>query len=278
MKAKLRTGTSEQVSNGSASSYLAYAALRHVGGKQENEDNVFALASQLPNQTGADGDLPFGLFIVADGVSSSGSGALASAYAVKRVAGRLLERLYLPMLGGHEAGVMGGTVGDIMAEAVREANTELFAMAGNGNNPATTLTVALVLGRRLYAAHVGDSRIYLLDKAGELTQVTADHSMVARLVEMGQMSEADAASSQQRSSLYRAVGIAIEVEVEVYSNTLVDQQRLLLCSDGLWSAVEGEEIAAYLQAPPAEAAAALVAAALAAHVEDNVSTIVVALD
>ncbi len=262
--------------------YLQYAAGRHVGKRKAvNEDNVFALTCQLPSQIGGSTELPFGLFILADGVSGQSGGEQASATAVQVVAAQSVQRLLLPLLEEQEANADGGSVADILGAAVGEANTVIFGNGVEGNTPpATTIVVALVVGRRLYAASAGDSRLYLLGADGSLRQITNDHSMVARLVEMGQMTAAEAARSDQRSVLYRALGQAASVEADTYSAPLQDAARLLLCSDGLWGMVRDEDIAATLReyTHPIAAAEQLIKAANAAGGDDNISAVVVVLD
>jgi len=69
----------------------------------------------------------------------------------------------------------------------------------------TTLTLALVLGERVFTAHVGDSRLYILGRDNALRVFTKDHSLVKRLVDLGEITEADAAEHPQRNVLYRAL-------------------------------------------------------------------------
>lgn len=264
--------------------YLQYAARRDQGQqKADDQDNTFALTCQLPSQVGGDAELPFGLFILADGISGQRDGEYASAFATRKVADEAIKHLLLPLLEEQEASAAGGAITDILANAVGDANSALLALANPAEGvsaPGSTIVVALIVGQRLYAAHVGDSRIYLLGKDGELHQLTTDHSMVQRLVEMGQLTPAEASHSEQRSVLYRALGQQASVEVDTYSATLPDCTRLLLCSDGLWSMVEDGEIASIIQAQahPSNAVAELVAAANRSGGEDNISAIVVALD
>ncbi len=264
--------------------YLQYAALRDRGReKAANEDNTFALTCQLPSQVGGGAELPFGLFILADGVSGQHGGEAASATAVQKVASEAVKHLLLPLLAEQEASAAGGAITDILSDAVGNANSALFALGNAAEGvsaPASTIVVALVVGQRLYAAHVGDSRIYLQGKDGQLRQLTSDHSMVQRLVEMGQLTAAEATLSDQRSVLYRALGQATTVEVDTYSATLAECSRLLLCSDGLWSMVPDEQIATVLntQSHPASAVGQLITAANQGGGEDNISAIVVALD
>jgi len=139
----------------------------------------------------------------------------------------------------------------------------------------TTLTMALVLGDSVYLAHVGDSRAYLGER-GRLQLLTTDHSVAARLVEMGQAS-ADQVSSQ-RHLLYKALGQGVTVEPEIVYHNLSQRQYLLLCCDGLWGEVSGEEIIKIVEAAasPNHACQDLVARANERGGDDNISVILVA--
>jgi protein phosphatase len=116
------------------------------------------------------------------------------------------------------------------------AHEELIGMG-------TTCTAAVVLGKRLYFAHVGDSRLYLVH-GGEMTRLSKDHSYVGRLVENGLISAADAERHPHRNILTAALGAGEELTPDFPETpvTLEDGDLLVLCSDGLWGVVGEAEI------------------------------------
>lgn len=203
--------------------------------RPRNEDSCLILSS------GSGGHftlLPFGLYIVADGMGGHANGHMASKTA-SRVAGRhIVDNIYLPLL-HEEGGLNKNPIQDVMVDAVQKANTAVYAINPETDG-GTTLTVALVLSRRLHIAHVGDSRLYLLID-GILEQVTSDHSLVQRLEDVGQPAD-DVTFDQIKHVLLRAVGQVEEVEVDTYMRLLPRQGKLLLCSDGLSGFVPDTQI------------------------------------
>lgn len=240
--------------------------------RRTNQDHLLAL---LTSQPGMGGQIVMGLFIVADGMGGHAGGATASRRAVEIVAARVLQDLLLPVLRGD----MPEAIQDILRGAVQEANARILAEAAElGNDMGTTLTAALVLGDHCHAVHVGDSRLYSYGKAG-LQRRTRDHSMVARLQELGQISEEEARHHPKRNYLYQSLGQQAEVEADLVSFPLADCTHLLLCCDGLWGSVEEKTLAQALAsgASPQELCDRFVALANAAGGEDNISVITVAL-
>ncbi len=132
------------------------------------------------------------------------------------------------------------------------------------------------MGGQIYIGHVGDSRAYVFAE-DMLRQITHDHSLVDRLVEMGQLSPEEALHHPQRNVLYRAVGQGDGLEVDTHVETMPAAGRLLLCSDGLWGMVDDEHIAAILAAAssPQQACDALIEAANHAGGKDNITVVVV---
>ena len=129
---------------------------------------------------------------------------------------------------------------------------------------------------RWLVANVGDSRAYRLD-GGRLEQVSVDHSLVQELVEAGSISAAEAAHHPERNIVTRALGGPECPEADFFLLPLTTTARLVLCSDGINGMLDDPEIARVLaaSADPAEAATALVAAALSAGGEDNATVVVV---
>jgi protein phosphatase len=142
----------------------------------------------------------------------------------------------------------------------------------------TTLTATLILAERLYIAHVGDSRAYLIqDGDGEVELLTLDHSFVQRLQDTGQITEEEAAVHPQRNILYRAIGQGERLSIDTFSRPFPKPSWLILCSDGLWGVVDIEFLKASVTsaATPQQACDELIEAALDAGGPDNISVIIV---
>jgi serine/threonine protein phosphatase PrpC len=163
--------------------------------------------------------------------------------------------------------------------ALREANRQVFE-AARANSAARgmgcTTEVVLVDGGLAVVGHVGDSRVYRM-RRGKLTQVTRDHTIVSRLVELGQITEEEAEMHPRRSELHQATGGRPEVYPDVYAMTLEPGDWLLVCSDGLSNQTPPEMMQAVLrEARSAERAARrFVNMALADGALDNVTVAVV---
>lgn len=128
--------------------------------------------------------------------------------------------------------------------AVVQANATVSQMAADEptyRGMGTTLTAAMLEGRRLHLAHVGDSRAYLL-RSGDFSQITDDHTFVQHLIDEGQITAEEAASHPQRSIITRAIGVSPQVDVDAMSLELEDGDQVLLCSDGLTGVVDDATI------------------------------------
>lgn len=238
--------------------------------RRHNEDMALVITAAH------DGDnaLPaFGLFVLADGMGGHQAGEVASSLAARTVAHQVIRRLYLPTLINQDQGGERPTLHEVLVDAVRAASDAVAEQVPGGG---TTLTCALVIGSQAYIAHVGDSRAYIVTEAG-LDQITHDHSLVDRLVELGQLTRDEAANHPQKNVLYRAVGQSGILEVDTYVRTIPTGGRLLLCSDGLWGLVSEDEITAIITTSPSLQAAceSLVAAANRAGGRDNITAILV---
>jgi protein phosphatase len=113
----------------------------------------------------------------------------------------------------------------------------------------TTATVAGVLGTNLFLAQVGDSRGYLI-RGGRAVQVTKDQSLTQRLVDAGELSEEEAATSARRNIILQALGPDPRIKVELTYQPLSRGDLLVLCSDGLSNQVRRDEIAEMAAAKP----------------------------
>lgn len=205
------------------------------------------------------------LYVVADGMGGHRGGEVAARLAVTTIALRAPE--------------LAAADGDALAASLREANRIILDAAGEDDalrGMATTCTAALVRGRVARIAHVGDSRAYLC-RAGTLTQLTADHSVVAQLVREGYLSPEEAAHHPRRNVILRALGHVPDLDVDTVEVVLDAGDRLLLCSDGLTNELDDGEIADVLGADADAQAAAdrLVGLANSAGGADNVTVVVI---
>lgn len=234
-----------------------------------NEDALLVVSSEQEANNAAPA---FGLFMVADGMGGHQSGEAASSLALRVAGGQLLSQVYIPLISGMDCGGDQPSLTDVVREAIALANRVVTRdLPGSGS----TLTCGMILEDRLFIGHVGDSRAYLLRTGQPPKQLTKDHSLVNRLMEMGQLTEDEAAIHPQRNVLYRAIGQGGALEIDVLTYALTPGDRLLLCSDGLWGFVEETEIWGLIQqaSTPQQACAQLVDAANAAGGNDNITIV-----
>jgi PPM family protein phosphatase len=205
---------------------------------------------------------------VADGMGGHLAGEVASSTALEPV-----KALDGTVFDDHATAI------EALREAVIRANETVSRMAEDEptyRGMGTTLTAALIEGRRLHVAHVGDSRAYLL-RHGELAQITDDHTLVQHLIDEGQITREEATTHPQRSIITRAIGVSRDIEVDAVSIELEPGDQILLCSDGLTGVVEDEVIAAELLRAddPDETLRRLIAAANQGGGPDNITAVLV---
>jgi PPM family protein phosphatase len=200
------------------------------------------------------------LLAVADGTGAGGEAASAA----------VIEALK-PLEGALPA----GSLLNAMEDAVRQAGSALRDLPAADPGTATTLTAMLWSGSQLALVHVGDTRAYLL-RAGELFQITHDHSVVQALLDQGKISPEEAESHPQRSLLLRAIGGAVPAEPDVSLHDARAGDRYLLCSDGLTTVVAAGAIRESLSAlgDPEQAVDRLIDLANAAGGPDNIACVV----
>ncbi len=248
------------------------ATCQSVGKERtHNEDTLFVVNTYLD---GIDPGLALGVYIVADGMGGHQSGEIASHLAVQGAGFHLLDQLLKTQI-FERKGFTEQEVMDLLREAVAQAQKMIGQRVPGGG---TTLTLALILGDRVFTAHVGDSRLYILSGKGKLTLSTKDHSLVKRLVDLGEITEADAATHPQRNVLYRALGQTDALEPDLGQLTLAAGDLILICSDGLWGTMDKSKLKAILGDDGLsldQKANALVDAANQAGGPDNISVVLV---
>lgn len=238
--------------------------------RDHNEDTLFSLSAVL-----ADGqsEIPFGLYIIADGMGGHQHGEVASGSAVRTMAEYLLSKVYGPLYGAKEENQQ-ESLQEIMQYAVSLSQQAVVRNAPGGG---TTLTAAMVIGEQITLSHVGDSRVYFIYPDGRIQVATQDHSLVRRLVELGQITEGEAAVHPQRNVLYRAVGQVEPFKPDINTHLFPPGGLMMICSDGLWGVVSEAEILKIIRNNENLAAACndLVAAANASGGPDNISVVLV---
>jgi serine/threonine protein phosphatase PrpC len=164
-----------------------------------------------------------------------------------------------------------------LAAIIQEANRRIYERAAGDaqvSGMGTTITAALVGGDALVIGHVGDSRAYRL-RSGRFEQLTDDHSLVADLVRSGRLTPEEADAHPQRSVITRALGTDREVDVDTVVVPVEAGDLFLLCSDGLTTMIEDDEIRDVLSATRdlEQAGKGLVKAANKAGGEDNITVV-----
>lgn len=249
---------------------LVAASGQSVGKQRElNEDSLLALTATL---AGNSGSLPFGIYIVADGMGGHQYGEVASNVAVRIVAGHIIRK-FQPYLFSIKPSPPDESLQEIMQTAVRDAQK---IIQNEAPSSGTTLTAALVLGQQVTIAHVGDSRAYHIYQDGRVEVVTRDHSLVKRLEELGHISPDEAENYPHRNVLYRALGQGEILEADVFTVSFPQAGYLMLCSDGLWGVVADQDILRIIREAPSlqRACQNLVEAANTAGGPDNISVII----
>ena len=238
-------------------------------GQRSNNEDRYAVVDTRKRQMHADGVL-----IVADGMGGRSFGEQAAAAAVETTEDALAE-----LLDNRQEGEV--IVADALVTALRRANARVYELASvddDRKGMGTTCVAAVIEGDRLYVAHAGDSRAYLL-RDGILRQITHDHSYVAEQVRAGAITEEGARSSRFRNIITRAVGIEPTLDAEVSEADVQAGDMLLLCTDGLSNIVAEEDLTRTLMqaASPQAAADKLVQMAVKSGGRDNVTAIVARL-
>ncbi|MBN1400535.1 MAG: serine/threonine-protein phosphatase, partial [Anaerolineae bacterium] len=216
-----------------------------------------------------------GLFAVADGLGGQDSGEVASRMALDAVWEALRARVWEPCLRNEHPSDQ--EVEGAVREAFLSANQTVYdARIERKSEMSTTLTLALVIHDMAHIGNVGDSRIYCWSSEG-LWAITKDHSLVQRLVDAGQLQPEEIYTHAERHVIYQSIGDRPDVEVDLYQHQLAADERLILCSDGLWEMVraEGLEDVLLAEPDPQRACERLVQNANLAGGEDNISVIMV---
>ncbi len=244
---------------------LIVAQRTDIGRKRSNnEDNLTSYVPGVNDALQARG----ALFVVSDGMGGHSHGEVASELAVQKVKEYYYQDLQ-------------NDIPTALQEAIKQANVVIYEANEAERTPGTndlvmgaTCVAAVLHNQTLYAANVGDSRVYVLHE-GDLRQITRDHSLVAQLVEQGEITPAEARTHEKRNQIYRSLGLP-EVEVDIFTEPVQEGDTLILCTDGLSAVIEDEDLRTIVaQYDPEESVQHLITRANEAGGPDNVTAIVV---
>ena len=212
---------------------------------------------------GSVGNLP-NLFIVADGMGGHNAGDFASRYGVSVMVETIKrDRNYNPV--------------KIMRNGMEAANREVLAQSRQDSSMAgmgTTMVACTVVGGYVYVANVGDSRLYVA--GDDLLQITQDHSLIAEMVRLGELTPEEGRHHPDKNIITRAIGTSDEVRIDFFDMKLESGNQILMCSDGLTNMVEDDRIFEILRGRETDdVARALVDEANLNGGKDNIAVIVV---
>ena len=229
--------------------------------RQSNEDSMLSFVpedTQILAHKGA-------LFVVSDGLGGHALGEVAS-----EMAAQVTRDSYYQ-----------DTDDDIassLRRAIKQANSAIAVRAAQNkawSGMGTTVVAAVLRDDNVYAANVGDSRVYIV-RGDTIRHITEDHSWVAQQIRAGQLTLEEARDHPQRNEIYRCLGVDKDVEVDLFTEQVQDGDLLVLCTDGLSGLVSDDELRAIVQQyQPEESVRRLVERANENGGPDNITAIVV---
>jgi len=236
-----------------------YSATDTGRARSNNEDSVAV-------------DTASSLAVLADGMGGYNAGEVASQMATSFICAELGRWLTEAASNATDADVRRA-----MDICVDNANRAIFNAASTNPQYAgmgTTLVVGVFREGRLLLGHVGDSRGYRL-RAGKLTRITHDHSLLQEQIDAGLITEEQAAFSSNKNLVTRAVGVEDSVMLESHLHELLPGDLVLMCSDGLSDMVDDEHLGEVLQlgGDLESLARALITAANEAGGKDNIAVV-----
>ena len=258
---------------------LEIAGRTDVGLVREHNEDSFLIGNLAMGDAYSENDLGVlraeavpALLMVADGVGGAASGELASSLATQVVFDKLRERASQGALKGAIV------IADSLQQAVFAANQAIHEHSKQDRSHhgmGTTATVGLVVSGMVYFAQVGDSRAYII-RDGVAKQMTKDQSLVQRMVDAGKLTPEQAERSEHRNIILQALGPEKAIVPELTRDRLMNDDLLVLCSDGLSNQMTAQEIAAMAsKKDDLEALAeSLIQRALDTGAPDNVTVVV----
>lgn len=207
--------------------------------------------------------------VVCDGMGGVSGGQVASTICVEKVSDALKR--------GYRKKMSVSSAKNLLSSAINAANSAVFKESQENyelKGMGTTIVAVLVLNNIAVVAHVGDSRAYILNQES-IKPVTKDHSFVQLLIDTGKITEEEAKVHPDRNVITRAVGIEHVVDVEFDVVDINENEKLLICTDGLNGYVEDVDILKTVNEYGASSAEKLVETANNSGGRDNVTVVIV---
>jgi serine/threonine protein phosphatase PrpC/CRP-like cAMP-binding protein len=181
-------------------------------------------------------DPGLGLYAVADGMGGHAAGEVASSLAVQALEAAVRrDKDFIEDFANGDGNVRPEDIKNLLGAAVSAANAEVYAAAqasAERRGMGTTMTALLLVGRRAFIAHVGDSRLYLV-RGDDVRQLTEDHSVINELKRRGRLRPEVLDKIPNKNAVTRAVGVFENVEVDTFQVLAAPGDRFVICSDGL---------------------------------------------
>ncbi len=199
---------------------MEYVALTDVGMKRQNNEDSYIVNAANEDK----------IFIVADGMGGHNAGEIASLEACRITESYVLEGK--------------GDIDSILREGVIKANRDIYVRAAENasmKGMGTTIDVCVMRDGKLHIAHVGDSRVYIVNE-NSIRRITKDHSIVGMMLEEGSITEEEARVHPQRNYITRAVGSSVNIEVDIICEEIHSGEWVLMCTDGLTNMIEKSQL------------------------------------
>jgi PPM family protein phosphatase len=211
------------------------SAITDVGLKRDENEDSFLKEDAL------------GLYVVADGMGGHLAGEVASQVAVEMITKSIKKWLQEEAREDELYGPPDSTLtleGNYILSSIRMANRVVYEMALENeeyHGMGTTIVILYIMPDLIIAANVGDSRIYMV-RDGHMEMLSKDHTIVSEQVEMGTMTEEEAANSPLRHILTKNLGSTETLDPDIFEIEPSNKDRFLLCSDGVTDLLSDEEI------------------------------------
>lgn len=236
-------------------------ALTDVGRVRKHNEDAFCIHDDI------------GLFVVSDGMGGHQAGEVAAEIVVKALPVQVSSAMK-STIAMNENGIV-----EILKQSIINLNRHVYQKTSETPNlrgAGATVVACLVHDNITAIAHMGDSRVYLM-RRGNLDQLTEDHSVVAMLMRLGQITAKEASNHPSRHTLTRHVGMESSIGPDVQMLNLQDGDRLLLCTDGLTNMVNDKNIGDILWNEPdiKVACERLITAANETGGKDNITVLII---